>query len=47
MLSQVLAANELLNAKVLATNKVNNVGGGDELSDGSKYVEPKTRRSES
>ena len=45
---QVLAANEVLGAKVLAANEVGSVGGNsDGLSDGSKRVEPKTRRSES
>ena len=48
MLSQVLAANEALDARVLAANKVGNAGGsGNRLSNGSKYVEPKTRRSKS
>ena len=46
--SQVLVANEVLGARVLAANEVSSVdGGGDGLSDGSKRVEPKTGRSES
>ena len=48
MSSQVLAANEVLSARVLAADEVGSVGGGgDGSSDGSKRVEPKTRRSES
>ena len=48
MSSQVLAANEVLGAKVLAANEVGSDGGGDDgLSDGLKCVKPKTRRSES
>ena len=49
MSSQVLAANEVLGARVLAADEVGSVGGGggDESSDGSKRVEPKTGRSES
>ena len=48
MLSQVLAANEVLGARVLAADEVGSVGGGgDGSSDGSKRVEPKTERSES
>ena len=43
MSSQVLAANEVLDVKVLAVNEVGGVSGsGDRLSDGSKCVEPKT-----
>ena len=46
MSSQVLAANEVLGAKVLAADEVGSVGGvGDGLSDGLKRVEPKTRKS--
>ena len=47
MLSQVLAANEVLGARVLAADEVGSVGGGgrDESSDGSKRVEPKTGKS--
>ena len=41
---QVLIANEMLGAKVLITNKFGDNGGGDRLSDGSKRVEPKTRK---
>ena len=48
MSSQVFAANEVLGAWVLAANKVGSVSASvDELSDGSKRVEPKTGRSES
>ena len=48
MSSQVLAANEVLGARVLAANEVGSVGGGGNgSSDGSKRVEPKTGRSES
>ena len=48
MSSQVLAANEVLGARVLAADEVGSVGGGgDRSSDGSKRVEPKTGRSES
>ena len=45
--SQMLAANEVLGARVLAADEVGSVGGsgGDELSDGSKRVEPKTGKS--
>ena len=46
MLLQVLAANKVLGAKVLAANEVGDVGDGDGLSDRSKYVEPKTGRLE-
>ena len=41
--SQVLTANEMLGARVLAINKIVDIGGGN----GSKRVEPKTGRSES
>ena len=48
MSSQVLAANKVLGARVLAGDEVSSVGGGgDGSSDGSKRVEPKTERSES
>ena len=48
MTSQVLATNEVLGARMLAANEVGDVnGGGDRLNNGLKYVEPKTRRSES
>ena len=47
MLSQVLAANEVLGAGVLAANKIGDVGGDDESSDRSKCVEPKTKKSKS
>ena len=48
MSSQVLTANEVLGAKVLAVNKIGSIGGGgDGSSDGLKHVEPKTGRSES
>ena len=48
ILSQMLSANEVLDARVLAADKVDDVGGsGDRLSDRLKRVEPKTRRSES
>ena len=39
---QVLAANEMLGARVLATDESSNVGGGDGSNDGLKRVEPKT-----
>ena len=42
MSSQVLAANKVLDVRVLTTNDVGDVGGGDGLNDGSKRVEPKT-----
>ena len=42
ILSKVLAANEVLSARVLAANEVGDVRGGDGLNDGSKRVEPKT-----
>ena len=42
----MLAANEVLAAIVLAANEVGDIGGGDRLSNGSKRIEPKTRRSE-
>ena len=45
MLSQMLAANEMLGAKMLAANEDGNVGGGDGSNDGSKRVEPKTGKS--
>ena len=47
MSSQVLAANKMLGVKVLAADEDGDVKGGDTLSDGSKHVEPKTKRSES
>ena len=48
MSSQVLAANKVLGARVLAADKFGSVGGGgDRSSDRSKRVEPKTGRSES
>ena len=48
MSSQVLAANKVLGARMLAADEVGSVGGGgDGSSDGSKRVEPKTGRSES
>ena len=49
MSSQVLAANEVLGARMLAADEVSSVGGGggDESSDGSKCVEPKTGRPKS
>ena len=48
MSSRVLAANEVLGARVLAADEVSSVGGGgDGSSDGSKRVEPKTGRSKS
>ena len=44
----MLAANEVLGARVLATNEFDSAGdGGDGSSDGSKRVEPKTGRLES
>ena len=43
MSSQMLAADEMLNARVFATNEVDDVEGGDKL----KPVELKTRRSKS
>ena len=42
MSSYMLAANEVLGAKVLATHEDGDVGGGDRLNDRSKRVEPKT-----
>ena len=45
--SQVLAANEVLSARMFAANEVGDVGDSDRLSDGLKYVESKTKRSES
>ena len=45
--SQEFAVNEVLSAKVLAVGEVGDVGNGDGSSNGSKRVEPKTRRSES
>ena len=48
MSSQVLAANEVLGARVLAADEIGSAGSGnDGSSDGSKCVEPKTGRSES
>ena len=48
MSSQILTANEVLGARMLAADEVGSVGGGgDGSSDGSKRVEPKTGRSES
>ena len=48
MSSQVLAANEVLGARVLAVNEVGALGGSSDISsDGLKRLEPKTRRSES
>ena len=38
---QMLAANEMLGAKVLAANKIGDMEGGERLSDGSKRMEPK------
>ena len=43
----MLAANEMLDAKVLAADEVGDIGRGDRLSDRLKYMEPKTGRSES
>ena len=40
----MLAANEMLGARVLAANKVGDVRGADGSNDGSKRVEPKTRK---
>ena len=47
ILSQVFAANKVLEAKVLATNENGDVGSGNRLSDRSKRVKPKTERSKS
>ena len=47
MSSQVITVNEVLGAKVLAVNEVDDNEGGDESSDGSKRVKPKIWRSES
>ena len=47
MSSQILFANEVLGAKVLAVDKDGDVRGGDGSSNRSKHVEPKTGRSES
>ena len=45
MSSQVLAANKMLGARVLAADENCDLGGGgDGLSDGSKHVEPKIGR---
>ena len=44
---QVLAANKVLSAKVLAADEDSNDGGSDGSSDGSKRVEPKTGKSKS
>ena len=41
----MLIPNEMLTARVLVANKVGDMGDGNRLSDGSKYVEPKTGRS--
>ena len=41
MSSQVLAANEVLGARMLATNETGDVRGGDGSNNGSKRVEPK------
>ena len=43
----MLAASEVLDAKVLAANEVGDIGGGDRLNDKSKCVEPKTGKSKS
>ena len=45
MSSQVLAANEVLGAKVLTANKFDDNGGGDELNNRSKCVESKGKKS--
>ena len=47
MSSHMLTGNEVLSARVLTANESGNVGGDDRLSNGSKHVEPKTRRLES
>ena len=43
ILSQIFISNKVLSAKVFATNKVDDIESGGR----SKYVKPKTRRSES
>ena len=40
--SLVLAANEVLGTRVLVANEFGDIGDGDESTDGSKRVEPKT-----
>ena len=47
MSSQMLTANEVLGARVFTADEIDNVEDGDGSSDGSKYVELKTRRLES
>ena len=47
MLSQVLAVNKMLGARVFAANKPSDIKGGDGSSDKSKRMEPKTGRLES
>ena len=44
MSSQVLATNEMLSTKVLAANKVGDVGDSDGSNDGLKRVEPKLEK---
>ena len=44
---QVLALNEMLSARMLAADEVDDVRGGNRLSDGSNHMELKTGRSES
>ena len=43
--SQMLAANEVLGARMLAANKTDDNGGDDRSNDGSKRIEPKTWKS--
>ena len=45
MLLQVLAGNEVLYAKVLLTNEMSDVGDDDRMTDRSKRIKTKTRRS--
>ena len=40
-------SSQVLGTRVLAANEADDVGGDDGLNDGSKHVEPKTRRSKS
>ena len=41
---QVLVANDVVGARMLAANEIGDVGGGNKSSDGSKHMEPKTGR---
>ena len=46
MSSQVLIANEVLDAKMLAANEIRDVKDDNGSSDGLKCIKPKTRRLE-